>query len=138
VARAQCHTLRGQALLAAASVALPGRAALLRAVERDARTLDRIGNKVADAFALLLRAGTAACGGRREQARALFAEGGNGLSALAMSLWAAAARRRRGELAGGEEGQRFVDEADAAMRAQGICNPARMTAMFFPGRWTET
>lgn len=47
----------------------------------------------------------------------------------------AAARRRRGELAGGPEGRRLIEEADRWMLAQGVRNPVRMTAMVAPGTW---
>jgi hypothetical protein len=53
-----------------------------------------------------------------------------------MGLCAAAARRRRGELLGGEAGQALVEAADEWMRQRDIRNPARMTALLAPGRWT--
>jgi hypothetical protein len=36
---------------------------------------------------------------------------------------------------GGDEGDRYVAQADAAMQAEGVRAPARMAAMLFPGRW---
>jgi hypothetical protein len=49
-----------------------------------------------------------------------------------LMLYAACARRRHGELAGGEEGAAGVDAADAFMRSQGISNPERWCAMYVP------
>jgi hypothetical protein len=49
-----------------------------------------------------------------------------------MALYAAAARRRRGELIGGDEGQVLVEEIEAWMKEQRIKNPSRMTAMLAP------
>ena len=49
-----------------------------------------------------------------------------------MGLHAAVARRRQGELRGGAEGARDVDEADAWMRAQGVRSPAAVTSLHAP------
>lgn len=49
-----------------------------------------------------------------------------------MRLFAAAARRRRGEVIGGSEGGTLIAEADAVMRAQAIMFPDRMTAILSP------
>ncbi len=50
-----------------------------------------------------------------------------------MQGYAEAARRRRGEIAGGAEGAALAARADAAMRAQGVARPERFAAMFLPG-----
>ncbi len=50
-----------------------------------------------------------------------------------MGLYAAAARRRLGELTGGEQGRQLITEADAWMSRQKIQNPALMTGMLAPG-----
>jgi hypothetical protein len=49
-----------------------------------------------------------------------------------MRLFAAAACRRRGELIGGTEGNTLIAQADAAMRAQAILCPDKMTAILSP------
>jgi hypothetical protein len=53
-----------------------------------------------------------------------------------MGLHAAAARRRRGELIGGADGEALVREADAWMRGQDVRDPGRMAALIAPGRWS--
>ncbi len=135
-ARAAFVSLRGRAHLAAAASEAPSRRpGLLRAAERDARALERIRLKFAAASGASLRAGVAAGRGDRDRACELLAEAEEGFLALDMALDAAASRRRRGEILGGEEGRALVASADAVMSGQGILNPARMAAMFLPGAW---
>jgi hypothetical protein len=134
--RGQSLHLRGGARLAAAAVAAPTRRAeLLRAVEGDARALGRVASKAAPTFASCLRAGVAASLRHTERAILFLAEAEAGFAAIDMAVFAAAARRRRGELLAGDEGRALIESADAVMRAQEIQNPARMTASLFPGTW---
>jgi hypothetical protein len=49
-----------------------------------------------------------------------------------MGLYALAARRRRGELVGGDAGKAEVDEADRRMTGEKIAHPDRWTAMLVP------
>ena len=50
-----------------------------------------------------------------------------------MTLYAAVARRRLGQVVGGETGQKLVAEAERWMHGQSIVNPARWTMMYAPG-----
>jgi len=50
-----------------------------------------------------------------------------------MPLYAAVARRRQGELQGGDEGRGLVEVADFWMQTQKIKRPERWTAMLAPG-----
>jgi hypothetical protein len=50
-----------------------------------------------------------------------------------LRLYAAAARRRQGELLGGHKGRQLVAEANSWMAGQGVVRPERMTAMLVPG-----
>jgi hypothetical protein len=50
-----------------------------------------------------------------------------------MRLYAAAARRCQGQLLGGLQGQKLIEQAEAWMTAQGVCNVERMTALLTPG-----
>jgi hypothetical protein len=136
LARTELLYVRGSAHVAAAVTATPRRQTeMLRAAERDARTLARLRTRVATGYSACLRAGAAASRGDREQARVPLAEAQAAFEQAEMALNAAVCRRRLGELAGGEEGRAQAASADAAMEAQGIRNPARMTAMFLPGAW---
>ena len=91
-----------------------------------------------DPLALLLRAGAAATRGESSRAVPLLESAEAGLLAAEMALHAAAARRRRGELIGGETGRGLVAATDAWMAGQSIKNPERMVAMLAPGRWRST
>jgi hypothetical protein len=46
-----------------------------------------------------------------------------------MAMCAAAARRQYGTLLGGEEGNRYISEADEFMTKEGIVSPGRMTQL---------
>jgi hypothetical protein len=50
-----------------------------------------------------------------------------------MGLYAAVARRRLGELQGGNEGRQVASEADGWMTGQRIRNPRRFARMLAPG-----
>ena len=52
-----------------------------------------------------------------------------------MSGYASAARHQLGRLLGGDEGAALVLAAQAAMRAQGIHDPARFASTLVPGAW---
>ena len=86
-----------------------------------------------DALAQLLSAGVAGARGNSEGAAKLLAEAAARFEAVDMPLYAAAARRRLGQLLGGDEGGSLVAKADSWMRGQNIKNPARMGAIFAPG-----
>jgi serine/threonine protein kinase len=124
--------LRARCALAAAGAA-GDRAAYLRSAERDARALEREKLAWADALAKLIRAGLAARRCERALALEELAAAVDGLTAADMRLYAEAARRRRGQLLGGEEGRELVRQADAWMAGQKIKNPERMTDMLAPG-----
>ncbi len=58
-----------------------------------------------------------------------------GFEAADMALHAACARRRLGQVIGGDEGRTLIAAANEWMRGQEIKNPERMAAMIAPGRW---
>jgi hypothetical protein len=57
----------------------------------------------------------------------------DGFDANDMCMYAAAARRRLGELVGGDEGTQLLARGDASMRAQGVVNLDAMTEMLCAG-----
>jgi hypothetical protein len=50
-------------------------------------------------------------------------------TALEMPLYAAAARRRRGELLGGDEGEKLIQAAESALAWQRVAEPARLARL---------
>ena len=81
----------------------------------------------------LLEGAIAGRRGERERALHLLATATDELEACQMRLWAAAARLRRGEILGGEEGKRLVEAALACLRDQLVKDPAAYCAMLAPG-----
>jgi hypothetical protein len=125
------HVLARSAL--AAALVTSHREPLLRAAERSARRLQGVGMGSSGALAKLVRAGVRSTRQDVAGAASLLAEAVNEFDGLGMGLFAAAARRRRGALLGGDEGRRLIADADSWMAGQQIRNPARMTAMLVPG-----
>jgi hypothetical protein len=121
--------LRARAALAAAA---GGSAARLRAAAADARRLGREPAPWAQALGKLVEAGVAQGRGDVAGAARLLEDGAARLDAVAMRLYAAAARRRLGQLRG-TAGKGLADEAEAWMRGQKVASPARMTALLVPG-----
>jgi hypothetical protein len=126
---------RRRVALAAHDVQTGERRALLEGAERHARAIQRQKTRWGDPLALLVRAGAAATRGEDERAVERLEAAEAGFAAADMALHAAAARRRRGELTGGDAGRGLVASADAWMTGQKIKSPERMTAMLAPGRW---
>jgi hypothetical protein len=133
VARVQATQTRAGAALALAQARPSERARLIAAAERDAQSLEREGRHYARAWAALLRAGVAASRGQRGRALRELGSAIVGFDEADLSLHAACARRRKGEILGGDEGRALIQRADSALRAQDIRDVERWTAMYAPG-----
>jgi serine/threonine protein kinase len=132
--RIEVRYLRARCALSAAAQG-DGDGRLMAQAADEARAIRREATGWADPLAALVEAGLAATQGDRTRALDLVDRAESGCESAQMGLCAAAARRRRGELLGGEAGQALVEAADAWMRQREIRNPARMTALFAPGRY---
>jgi hypothetical protein len=131
--RIEAYTLRAGCALARA-LALPDeRASLLALAARFCKQVERDHAPWGDALGTLLRGSIAAARGERTAACLLLDEASARLDAVDMALLAAVARRRRGELLGGDEGRQLVDAATQWMKHRGVIKPARLTAMYAPG-----
>ncbi len=132
--RAWMTLLRGACAVAAALTARGlARGRLLAEAERAAVKLAGEGMPYTLPGSALIRAGVLAARGRRSDALPDLDVAIAGFRAADMSLHAACARRRKGELLGGAEGARLVADADAVMREQGIARPDRWAALVAPG-----
>ncbi|MFT3776109.1 MAG: AAA family ATPase [Minicystis sp.] len=123
---------RAAVAVACARRGLDRRAMLDRALA-DARSLDKERAAIARPHAALIRAANASIQGADGEALRFADMAARGFESAQMAVYAAAARRRWGELLGGEEGHRVVAAANAWMRGQGVVNPDRMTMMLAPG-----
>ncbi len=140
---ARSHLLRVQQmrivmtdLRARCALALAGGkdfASWLRTAERGVHSLRREKLPWSEALANLLDAAIAFRRGEGNRSRQLLATAADSLTACDMHLPAAVARRRLGQLLGGEEGQGLVRQAEEWMNGQTIRNLDRMTALLAPG-----
>lgn len=130
----EAHHLKARAALAAAGLSdAPAR--LLAEAENAAGKMEKEQIGYGDALARLVRASAAAARKQPALAIKLFAQAEEELLAADMKLYAAVARRRRGQLLGGESGNELMAAADEWMRAQQIDNPAQFTHRLAPGRF---
>ncbi len=129
--RVEATYLRARCALAAAA-ATPDAAGLVAAALRDARALEREKLGWTSAFASLVRAGAAASLGDSAAARAGYAAAAEGFERAQMALFTAAAKRRHGQLLGGDEGASQVRAADQVFSSQAVARPDRMVAMLAP------
>jgi hypothetical protein len=111
-----------------------GDAGRLEEAERAAATIIREDLPWANPLAALLRAGAASGRGRIEDALELLVEAEGAFEESDMTLYAAAARRARGLLLGGDGGRALVDAADETLRAQRIVDPGRFARYLAPMR----
>jgi serine/threonine protein kinase len=120
----------GRAALAAAAT---GDRAALRGVRRAIRRLGREATPMSLPMAALLEAGLAAVGDAPERAARHLEIAVAGFERADMGQHAAIARRRLGQLLGGETGSALVVAADAWLLAEDVVSPARTAAMLAPG-----
>jgi hypothetical protein len=140
-ARLESLYLRARASIAAAAdvgVTPSSRAARLREAARDARRLARERPRWAGAAAHVIQAGVLASRQQRDRGADHLLQAARIFRAADMPLHASAVTRRHGELQGGPDGQRRMDQADQWMAARAIRSPARMAALLAPGPFGST
>jgi serine/threonine protein kinase/tetratricopeptide (TPR) repeat protein len=122
-----------RARLALASAAGSPRQGHLRLAEKLARKIEREEMAYANPLATLIRAGIARQRGDDARAISLAEKAAEAFDAVHMRLYAVAARRRLGEMIGGDRGRQLVAQTEEWMNKQQIKNPPRMMNMIAPG-----
>jgi ATP/maltotriose-dependent transcriptional regulator MalT len=84
-------------------------------------------------IAQLYQAGIAILEGDATRSLQLLVQAERGANAADMTLYAAVAQRRRGQLTGGSEGAALVAEADARLRAGGVADPVQFSKLYAAG-----
>ncbi len=103
--------------------------------ERLARRLSGEGMPWTEPLAAIIRAGVACARGNRAHAIGSLREGVTRADASGMAMHATAIRYQLGRFIGGESGDALVDQAEGAMKMQGIREPGQFAAMLVPGAW---
>lgn len=129
----EAYWLRGRLLLATLGNKSHGRAAwnqlkkIVRKMEIDLGHLPP-----AKGWAALLSAAMEFSRGNTERAQELLQLGMDMAHACDQRFLAESAKRRLGEIKGGDEGLRLVRESEIWMNGQGVVDPARMVDVFIP------
>lgn len=131
--RIEANHLRARAALAAAEGGEDARDEALADARRHVRQLSKERAAWARALAGPLRAALAVQSGDQAGGARLLAQGVEHLDREELKLYAAAARFRLGQLAGGDEGRDHVDQARRFFDEQQVADPDRMLAMLVPG-----
>ncbi|MEP6741522.1 MAG: protein kinase [bacterium] len=105
----------------------------LNFAERLAHKIEKENMSWARAFATVIRAAVAHQRGQHTEAATLLEAASAGFERVDMLLYAAASRRRLGELLADQRGPQLIADADAWMTTQRIKNPERMARMLVPG-----
>lgn len=135
------HQLRARAAFAAALTpgkSAPARDKLLAEALAAMKKAESHRLEWAKPFHQLSRATLATFRGELENAAELLSHAAAGFDAGSYELYAALARRRRGQLLGGSQGQTSIEQTDAWMNRQGIRDPSRFADVFTPGPWSRT
>jgi len=114
----------------------------LAAASNDKRLLREAGREVsqllservawAKPFAVQIQAGIAWHKGEGEKAEKLLAAAASEFDDIGLAIYAAASRRRLGEIIGGQEGKQLVLESELAMKTMGVKNPESASRIFSP------
>jgi len=106
--------------------------ACLRSAERDARRMERENVPWAFALAALVRAQLVAFCGNRAESTAAFEAAIQALEGVEMRLYAAAARRRLGEILAGPGGEELMAHSERIMTSEKVVDPPHLAQLYVP------
>lgn len=129
-----CFRARAACALAAAQVA-DNPKPLLAIAERDAARLKRehYSPISSSAWPKMLEAAIAVTRGNPRAALEHISSAVDRFQEYRSAFYLAIAKRKKGELLGGDQGRALIAAADSWMAGEGIVNPARLAAAFVPG-----
>jgi serine/threonine protein kinase len=130
--RIQMLELRARSALAAAESRKDAQS-LLHSAAKDARRLEREGERWARAHAHYVHAGIAAYHEDAPKAIHHLGLAASIFDAADMLLHGCVMRYRMGEIEGGNEGRRWMAEAEVWIKSQSIESPAKWSRMYAPG-----
>jgi hypothetical protein len=125
----------GRCAVAAIEARPRQRRARLAEARRMIRRLERERMPWTAPLAAIVKAAAENAAGSRATAIGALRVAVESAEAAHMSMHAAAARHRLGELLGGSDGDKLAQSALRALAAQGIRNPERWVAIYLPGSW---
>jgi eukaryotic-like serine/threonine-protein kinase len=100
--------------------------------ERTGRELTAFRTPWTAALGQLVRAGGFCVTGDGDRAVSWLRAAESSLERVGMAAHATAARRRRGQVVGGSQGNTLIASADASLRARGVASPERFTDLLVP------
>ena len=106
---------------------------MLRLAQRDGRRVEREKQAWTQPLADLIFSAVAASRGQTSKSVELLEKAVVQFERVDMVLYAAATRRRLGQLTGGKRGRELITAADNWMSEQNILNPPQMTRALAPG-----
>jgi hypothetical protein len=136
--RAMTHFVRGRSAIASLQSLPEGeRGARLMEARRSQERLAKEAMPWTAPLAAILQACLANVAGDASGAEGALRKVIELSEAAEMSLHTAAARFRLGGLIGGDQGRAMIQEAEVAMKTQGVRLPERYAQMLVPGHWPD-
>jgi len=131
--RIEAFSLRGRTALAAIAAHVGDEGSLAHDAEKCARKIEREECPWGLGFVHAIRAGLAFQTGNSKAAVDQLGRAAKAFEATHMRLYAQAARRKLGQLLGGDHGRALIHGADVWMAAEEVQDPARIADTLLPG-----